>query len=54
MMSAVIMVYSAYCLGMITVGLVASAILKYMDIRRKRRENKRLSTVHRHKENHRF
>lgn len=53
-MNAVILVYSAYCLGMITVGLVTTAILKYMDIRRKRRESKRLSAVHRRKENNRF
>lgn len=53
-MKAVIMVYSAYCLGMITVGLVTTAILKYMDIRRIRRESKRLSTVYRRKENNRY
>lgn len=51
-MTAVILVYSAYCLGMVTVGLVASAILKYMDIRRERSESKRLSEVHRRKENY--
>lgn len=53
-MTAVIMVYSAYCLGMVTVGLVTTAILKYMKIREERRESKRLSAVHRRKENHRF
>ena len=53
-MTTVIMVYSAYCLGMITVGLVTTAILKYMKIREERNESKRLSTVHRRKENNRF
>ena len=53
-MKSVILVYSAYCLGMVTVGLVTTAILKYMKIREERRESKRLSAVHRREENHRF